>query len=125
MAVTRLFGASVKRREDPRLITGHGAFTDDVKLPGMAYMAILRSPYGHARIKSLDATRGARSYPASSPSSPAADLAGQAQPDSLRLADPRLRPQDPAISRRWLTDTVRFTGDGVAAVVATSSLHCP
>ena len=55
--VTRLFGASVKRREDPRLITGKGAFTDDFKLPGMAYMAVLRSPYGHARITRLDTTQ--------------------------------------------------------------------
>ena len=50
MAVSRLFGATVKRREDPRLITGKGMYTDDFKLPGMLHMAILRSPYAHARI---------------------------------------------------------------------------
>ncbi len=44
MSVTRLFGSSVKRREDPRMITGHGQYTDDVKLTGMTYMAGLRSP---------------------------------------------------------------------------------
>jgi carbon-monoxide dehydrogenase large subunit len=57
VAVTRLFGSAVKRREDPRLITGRGTYTDDVKLPGMAYMAILRTPYAHARITRIDTTR--------------------------------------------------------------------
>ena len=57
MSVTRLFGSSVKRREDPRMITGHGMYTDDVKLTGMTYMAILRSPYAHARIKSINTAR--------------------------------------------------------------------
>ncbi|HEX5548778.1 MAG TPA: hypothetical protein VFX24_15315, partial [Ktedonobacterales bacterium] len=53
MSVSRLFGATVKRREDPRLITGKGMYTDDFKLPGMLHMVILRSPYAHARITSL------------------------------------------------------------------------
>ena len=57
MAVSRLFGATVKRREDPRLITGKGMYTDDFKLPGMLHMAILRSPYAHARITWLDVSK--------------------------------------------------------------------
>ena len=52
----------VKRVEDPRFITGHGSYTDDIKLPGMAYMAILRSPYAHARIKRIDTAR-AKQHP--------------------------------------------------------------
>jgi hypothetical protein len=41
MAVTKIFGSSVKRREDPRLITGKGYYTDDMNLPGQTYMAVL------------------------------------------------------------------------------------
>ncbi len=49
-----LFGASIKRKEDPRLITGEAKYMDDVVLPGMTYLAILRSPYAHANIKSIN-----------------------------------------------------------------------
>ena len=59
---SRIFGSGIKRREDPRLLTGQGKFTDDFVLPGMAHMAVVRSPYAHARIKKMDATR-ARSLP--------------------------------------------------------------
>ena len=47
-------GASMKRREDPRLITGRGTYVDDVKLVGMLHMALVRSPFAHANIKSID-----------------------------------------------------------------------
>ena len=58
----RLFGKSIKRREDPRFITGRGTYVDDVKLPGMTYAAFVRSPHAHARIKAIDAAR-ARKVP--------------------------------------------------------------
>ena len=48
------FGESVKRTEDPRLITGRGKYVDDVRLTGMAHLAFVRSPYGHANIKSIN-----------------------------------------------------------------------
>ena len=51
---TAVFGSSIKRREDPRLITGNATYVDDVKLVGMHYLALARSPYAHARIKSID-----------------------------------------------------------------------
>jgi aerobic carbon-monoxide dehydrogenase large subunit len=54
MAVTTMIGAKIHRREDPRLITGHGRFIDDMTLPAMAHMAIVRSPYAHAKIRSID-----------------------------------------------------------------------
>jgi len=57
-----LFGSAIKRREDPRLITGAATYVDDVKLPGLTYAAILRSPYAHARITSVD-VRAARQAP--------------------------------------------------------------
>src|SRR2546428_12866644 len=55
----RGIGHSVKRKEDDRLIRGKGNFIDDVKLPGMLHMAILRSPLAHATIKSIDTSRAA------------------------------------------------------------------
>lgn len=48
-------GHRMKRKEDPRFLQGQGNYVDDVKLPGMLYMDILRSPYAHARIKRIDA----------------------------------------------------------------------
>jgi carbon-monoxide dehydrogenase large subunit len=54
MAVTTMIGARVQRREDPKLITGHGHYIDDVNLVNMAHMSVVRSPHPHARIKSID-----------------------------------------------------------------------
>jgi carbon-monoxide dehydrogenase large subunit len=50
-------GKSVKRKEDPRFIRGKGTYVDDVKLPGMLYLDIVRSPYAHARVRNIDAAR--------------------------------------------------------------------
>src|SRR5919202_4357807 len=50
-------GRSVKRKEDPRFLRGKGTYIGDIKLPGMVYMDIVRSPYAHARIKNIDASR--------------------------------------------------------------------
>jgi carbon-monoxide dehydrogenase large subunit len=58
----RIVGRSIKRREDPKLITGHGNYLDDIKLPGMLYVALVRSPHAHANIKSIDAS-AARALP--------------------------------------------------------------
>jgi carbon-monoxide dehydrogenase large subunit len=54
-------GGVVRRREDPRLITGSATYVDDIVLPNMAHLAVLRSPFPHARIVSIDtsALRGA------------------------------------------------------------------
>ena len=54
MAVTTMIGARIHRREDPRLISGHGRYIDDMTLPGMAHMTVVRSPYAHAKILSID-----------------------------------------------------------------------
>ncbi len=50
-------GRSVKRKEDARFIVGRGNYIEDIKLPGMLHMAILRSPYAHAKINSIDTSR--------------------------------------------------------------------
>ena len=51
---SRIFGSGIRRREDPRLITGQASYTDDIKLPGTVHAAILRSIHAHARIRSVD-----------------------------------------------------------------------
>jgi len=56
MAVSQLVGAKIHRREDPRLITGHGHYIDDFTRQGTAYAAFVRSPLAHARVKSIDIT---------------------------------------------------------------------
>src|SRR5688572_27186056 len=51
---TRYFGKSIRRNEDPRLLTGQALFTDDVHLPGMLHIAFVRSTYAHALIHGID-----------------------------------------------------------------------
>jgi carbon-monoxide dehydrogenase large subunit len=55
-------GHSIKRKEDPRFVRGRGTYVDDVQLPGMLYLDIVRSPYAHARITRID-TAGALALP--------------------------------------------------------------
>jgi carbon-monoxide dehydrogenase large subunit len=47
-------GVAMKRKEDPRFIQGKGHYVDDITMPGMLYMAVVRSPYPHAEIKSIN-----------------------------------------------------------------------
>ncbi|MBI4671913.1 MAG: molybdopterin-dependent oxidoreductase [Chloroflexi bacterium] len=54
-----VLGQSIKRREDPRLITGEAKYLDDLQMAGMAHAAILRSPFAHAKIKSIKTERAA------------------------------------------------------------------
>ena len=49
-------GQPLRRKEDLRLLTGSGRYSDDVSLPGQAYAFVLRSPHAHARIRSIDTT---------------------------------------------------------------------
>src|SRR5579875_352217 len=69
MGIAAMIGSPIKRREDPRLITGQATYVDDIKLHGMLHMAVLRSPYGHARIKGIN-TEPARQHPGSALSIP-------------------------------------------------------
>jgi carbon-monoxide dehydrogenase large subunit len=57
-----VLGQSIKRREDPRLITGEAKYLDDLQMPGLAHAAILRSPFAHAKIKSIN-TDKAKAHP--------------------------------------------------------------
>jgi len=113
---TRVIGSTVKRREDPRLITGAGRYTDNISLPGMAYLAILRSPHAHARIKRIDTSK-AKAQPGVLAVFTGEDLKrGGVNPIPVGwlLPDIKIGPHHPLA-----VDTVRYVGDGVAAVVAT------
>jgi aerobic carbon-monoxide dehydrogenase large subunit len=57
---TRTFGQPVKRNEDARLLQGKALFVDDVELPRMLHAAFVRSPYAHARIRSIDTAAAKR-----------------------------------------------------------------
>src|SRR5215467_9263382 len=76
MGIAAIVGTPVKRREDPRLITGQATYVDDIKLLGMLHMAVLRSPYGHAHINSIT-TDAARKLPGVVAVYTAADLKGK------------------------------------------------
>lgn len=113
-----LFGSGIKRREDPRLITGSATYTDDLKLPGLTYAAILRSPYAHARLTKLDVT-AARQAPGVIAIYTGKDLAGKVNPVPCAWNVPNCDLKVPA-HPLLATDTVRYVGDGVAMVVAES-----
>ena len=86
---TRIFSSGIRRREDPRLITGQASYTADIKLPGMTYAAILRSPHAHARITSID-TSAACGREGVVAVFTAAGHRGSAQRHSMRMAGARL-----------------------------------
>src|SRR5437764_3097954 len=115
-AIPKLVGTSVKRKEDPGLITGNGQYLDDIKLPGMAHVAILRSPHAHARLHHID-TSAARALPGVIDVITGADLRDSVNP--LPCAMPAGGVENHLPPHRVLAiDTVRYVGDGVAAVVA-------
>jgi len=60
MTTPRLMGAAVKRKEDPRLLTGRATYVEDLTLAGLHHVAFVRSPHAHARIRAIDTTRAAR-----------------------------------------------------------------
>jgi aerobic carbon-monoxide dehydrogenase large subunit len=109
---TSLVGSRIKRREDPRLIMGRGTYVDDVQLPRMTYAAILRSPYAHARIRSINVDQ-AKALPGVVAVMTGADLQGKNVPCGWTLPDIKVAPH-PALA----VGKVRYTGDAVAVVVA-------
>src|SRR5918999_1219951 len=110
-----LFGASIKRREDPRFLTGRGLFTDDVKIPGTTHAAFVRSPYAHARVRGVDAA-AARSHPGVRAVFTGRDLldAGvNPLPVGWLLPDLKIGQRRPMAA-----DVVRHVGEAVAVVIA-------
>src|SRR5579884_272174 len=116
MSIAAMVGSPIKRREDPRLITGQATYVDDIKLPGMLYMAVLRSPYGHARIKSIT-TDAARNHPGVAAVYTAKDLKDTV--GTVPVAVPLGKIAEGMGARTPLAeDKVRFYGDTVAVVIA-------
>jgi len=107
-------GLSMLRVEDPLLLTGKGCFVDDVRLPGMLYMAFLRSPYPHARITSVKTT-AARQMPGVEAVVTGADIGELGIPPRPMVRGMRMPPH-PVLAR----GAVHAPGTPVAAVVARS-----
>jgi carbon-monoxide dehydrogenase large subunit len=61
MAISQMIGARIQRREDPRLVSGHGRYVDDHSPTGTLHMAIVRSPYAHARVRGIETAAAAAS----------------------------------------------------------------
>ncbi|MCH8279813.1 MAG: molybdopterin-dependent oxidoreductase [Chloroflexi bacterium] len=113
---TRLFGSGIRRREDPRLITGTATYTDDIKLQGLVHAAILRSIHAHARIRSID-TSAAKSAPGVLAVFTGADTDGVLNPIPCAwvVPDSDVKTVDyPPMAK----DIVRHVGEPVAVVVA-------
>lgn len=112
----RYFGREVVRREDRNHLIGNGHFTDDLAPPDTLYIAILRSPHAHARIRSLD-TEGARKLPGVVTVFAGEDLKERLNPLPPNWVLPGMSaPEHPALAY----EKARFVGDGVAVVVAES-----
>ncbi|MFN8619417.1 MAG: xanthine dehydrogenase family protein molybdopterin-binding subunit [Chloroflexota bacterium] len=123
MAVDTI-GTPLKRKEDPRFITGTGSYLDDVKLTNVAHAAILRSPYAHARIRGIDASVAAgmpgviavftgqdlKDLPPLPCAWPAGGASGGGGLYTNNLDTPRL----------LALDDVKWAGEGVAMVIAES-----
>jgi carbon-monoxide dehydrogenase large subunit len=118
---TRYFGERIKRNEDPRLLTGRALFVDDVDLAGMAHIAFVRSPYAHARIKSIDVS-AAKEVEGVVAIYTAADLGSYWRTGVLNVGLPPIK--DAYFNERLhpilAKDKVRHVGEVVVCVVAES-----
>ncbi len=116
MTTESMFGKAIKRREDPRMITGQGMYVDDVSLTGVNSLVFVRSPYAHAKITSID-TSAAEKHPGVLKVYTGKDFnvpvpCGVTLPNSNQIT-----PAHPVIA----TDVVNYAGEIVAAVVASSA----
>ena len=110
----RFIGKPLKRKEDPRLIQGISHYVDDLQLAGMHYAGFVRSPYAHAKIRSVDLSK-ARQAPGVVLALSGADIDGavQAVPCAAQIPDMKSAAR-PVLAR----DRVLFVGEAVAVVVA-------
>ncbi len=120
MTPAALMGARVRRKEDPRLITGTATYVGDLKLPGMQYVALVRSPHAHARIRSIDAT-AVLQHPNITAVITGNNLAPHCGPLPLQGGEANMDAQSSRQSRNVLAiERVRYVGEAVAAIIATS-----
>jgi carbon-monoxide dehydrogenase large subunit len=114
---TTYIGSPIKRREDAALLTGRGTYVDNMTPAGTAFMAVVRSPYAHARVTRID-LEAARKADGVVAVLSAADLQ-----DDWKAAMPCAWPvtEDMKNPPHYpLTDVARYQGDGVAVVIAES-----
>ena len=105
----------VRRREDPRLVTGMGQFVDDLRVVGCLHAAMLRSPHAHARVVAIDVA-AARRAPGVAGVFVADDLGAAGDPMPIYAPHPAL--PVPCKIRPLARDRVRFVGEPVAVVIA-------
>ena len=110
-------GAPIRRREDVRFLTGKATFVDDIKLPHMLHAAIVRSPQGHARITAIDAAP-ALAIPGVVAVFTFQDIAPHVKPIPIRLYP--LPGLERFLQYPLANDKVRYVGEPVAVVIATS-----
>ena len=116
--VGRIVGAPIERKEDKKLLMGQAQWVDNMRVPGMVYLAIVRSPYAHARIVSVDvkpALAHADVVAAWSGEDLAAEWAGSLPCAWLPTEDTNAPEHKPVA-----TDKARYAGDAVAVVAATT-----
>ena len=117
MVLRSMVGASVKRKEDPGLITGSGKYVDDLKLPGMHHVAFVRSPYAHAKILGIDSS-AAMARDGVVAVVTGEELRGQYEPVPMAGGEEALANYSHlALS----VEQVRHIGEAVAAVIAVSA----
>ncbi len=112
MVAKKWVGQRLKRKEDIRLLTGKGRFVDDIKIPGMHFVAILRSPYAHAKIKRIETSRALKQ-----PGVLAVVTGKEIQEMTNPMAP---APALPIEYYPMAVEKTRFVGEPVAAVVASS-----
>jgi aerobic carbon-monoxide dehydrogenase large subunit len=110
----RYVGQAMKRKEDPRLVSGTSTYVDDVVLPGMLHMAITRSIHAHARIKSIDTSK-AKKLPGVVAVVTGEEVAAHCGPIPCAASIPDMKN---AQRQLLAVGKVRFVGEPVAAVVA-------
>lgn len=111
-------GRARLRKEDAHLITGRSRYTDNITLPGMLHLAMVRSPFAHAKITSIDAS-AAKSSPGVVAVLTGADVAAQqgSLPNAWPITPEQKAPAHPAIA----VDAVAFAGEVVACIIARSA----
>src|SRR5215831_4175201 len=110
----RFVGARIRRNEDPRFLTGRGNYLDDLQQTGLLEAAFLRSPYAHARIKSIDVSAARKA-----PGVHLVLTGAQLKQEFPTLAANAGEGAKPMAIGPLAVDKVRFVGDPVALVVAT------
>ena len=117
--ITTALGRPIKRKEDARLLHGQTNWTDNIQLPGTVHMAILRSPFAHAKITNLDVS-GALDMPNVVAAYGAAELGdlNVSVPCVWPVTDDMVAPEFAVLAK----DKVRMVGDAVALVLATDAV---